>query len=176
MQSISSITTERLYIRRITAEDHVAVRQIWSAVAETEYARYDRPKDLAEEAVSLRIQRWAAYADSEAHMFFAVCLQGTVIGYIALNRRESGYELGYCFHPACHGKGYARESIGAVLGLMKSYGARQIEAGTALSNMPSVRLLRSLGFIQVGTEKVSFYKDADGNNTVFEGGVFVLPL
>ena len=42
--------------------------------------------------------------------------------------------------------------------------------------MPSVSLLKSLGFELIETEKVSFYKDADGNDIVFDGGVFELML
>ena len=45
-------------------------------------------------------------------------------------------------------------------------------SGTALDNVPSVRLLLSLGFRQTGTEKVSFYKDKDGKAIFFDGGIF----
>ena len=45
-------------------------------------------------------------------------------------------------------------------------------AGTAINNTPSVKLLTSLGFKLVEQEKVSFYKDADGNDIVFDGGIF----
>ena len=34
----------------------------------------------------------------------------------------------------------------------------------------------SLGFKLIGKEKVSFHKDADGNDIVFDGGVFELNL
>ena len=50
------------------------------------------------------------------------------------------------------------------------------QTGTALNNTPSVALLKSLGFELIETEKVSFYKDADGNDVVFDGGVFELLL
>ena len=40
--------------------------------------------------------------------------------------------------------------------------------------MPSVSLLHALGFRQTGTEAVSFYQDADGNDIVFDGGIFEL--
>ena len=43
-----------------------------------------------------------------------------------------------------------------------------------MNNTPSVSLLKSLGFELIGTEKVSFYKDAQGNDIVFEGGIFEL--
>lgn len=43
------------------------------------------------------------------HMFFAICLQDTVFGYSAFNIRGDEYEIGYCFHSAYQGKGYAKE-------------------------------------------------------------------
>ena len=106
------------------------------------------------------------------HFFFAVCLCKTVIGYIAFNRRPIGYEAGYCFDPAYHGKGYASESLSALMRLMQNRGVRKLTAGTAVENMPSVRLLTSLGFVLTGTEPVSFYADEAGRPVFFEGGVF----
>ena len=53
-------------------------------------------------------------------------------------------------------------------------GITKFTAGTAINNIPSVSLLKSLGFTLVGTEKVSFYKDVQGNDIVFEGGIFKL--
>ena len=103
-------------------------------------------------------------------------MQDAVIGYAALNKREDGFELGYCFHSAYHRKGYARESISAILDAAKDMGAAKITVGTALNNTPSVRLLTSLGFVPVGTETVSFYKDEEGNDITFEGGEFELLL
>ena len=90
--------------------------------------------------------------------------------------RENGYEIGYCFHSDYHGKGYAGESIRALLDLMKGRGAPLITAGTALENTPSVRLLESLGFRLTGTEQVTFYKDEEGNDIFFESGIFELRL
>ena len=176
MMAVQNITTQRLTIRRVAAGDHTAIRAIWAAVKETGYAQYDRPNDLDECAVAVRIRKWASFSESEEHMFFAVCLQEAVIGYIALNRRDGGYELGYCFHPAYHGMGYAKESIGAVLNTVGSMGVHQIEAGTALANTPSVRLLKALGFVMTGTEEVSFFRDAFGNDIFFSGGLFELTL
>ena len=107
-------------------------------------------------------------------MFFAICLGDTVIGYIAFNKRADGYEIGYCFHSAYHGKGYAKESHLALFDHLRTMGISKFIAGTAINNTPSVSLLKSLGFEQVGTEDVSFYKDTEGNDIVFEGGIFEL--
>ena len=170
------ITTERLTIRRICADDWKAIQKVWIDFADSEYAQYDRPNDTDDLSVSRRIAKWASFSDSGEHLFFAVCLEDTVIGYIAFNQRKDGYETGYCFHSDYHGKGYARESFSVLLDLMKAKGVSRISAGTALKNTPSVKLLTSLGFRQIGTEQVSFYKDAEGNDIVFEGGVFELQL
>ena len=170
------LRTERLTVRRVRAGDGDAIRSIWAAVAKTPYARFDRPNDTEKEAVARRIARWASFADSTEHMFFAVCLNGAVIGYVAFHQREDGCESGYCFHPDVWGKGYARESVSALLEHLRALGIRRVTAGTALGNGPSVRLLNSLGFRMTGTEKVSFYRDEAGNDIVFDGGIWELSL
>ena len=62
----------------------------------------------------------------------------------------------------------------ALFDYLCTIGITKFTAGTAMNNTPSVSLLKSLGFVLVGTEKVSFYKDAQGNDIVFEGGIFEL--
>ena len=59
---------------------------------------------------------------------------------------------------------------------MRELGITRLTAGTALNNISSVALLKALGFELIETEKVSFYKDAEGNDIVFDGGVFELIL
>lgn len=59
---------------------------------------------------------------------------------------------------------------------MREFGVKRLTIGTAINNTPSVAFLKSLGFELIETEKVSFYKDANGNDIVFDGGVFELNL
>lgn len=59
---------------------------------------------------------------------------------------------------------------------MKEQGEKKIYAGTAKNNLPSVGLLNSVGFQLVGTERISFHKDSEGNDIYFEGGNFVKEL
>ena len=171
------ITTDRLVLRFIQPEDWQAIRDIWLDFAASPFAQYDKPHNTDPEDVRARIARWAAFsASGTAHMFFAVCLAGEVIGYIAFNERAVGHEIGYCFHSAHHGQGYAREAHAAALSHLRGLGLTHFTAGTALNNTPSVRLLTSLGFQLVGTEDVSFYQDAEGRPVVFEGGIFELDM
>lgn len=166
------IQTERLSIRRICFEDWKAVRSIWAEVAGTRYAQYDRPHPTDDAAVMKRIETWSSFADSTEHMFYAVCLADAVIGYFALHQRETAFEIGYCFHPDFHGKGYAKESLAALLDMLKARGYSCVIARAAMKNGPSVGLLHSLQFRQIGSEKVSFYQDEQGRDVFFDGGIF----
>jgi len=168
------LKTERLSIRHIVAEDWKNIRDIWLDFKLSEYAQYDIPHNTEEEDVRARIARWASFNAGTEHMFFAICVQDTLIGYIAFNIVETEYEIGYCFHSEFHGKGYAKESLLALLEYLHSLGITKFSVGTALNNTPSVALLTSVGFQLIDTEKVSFYKDSDGNDIVFDGGVYKL--
>ncbi len=170
------IQTERLTIRYIAPSDWQSVQKIWEDVNTTSFARYDKPHITDSDDVRQRITKWANASSGIEHIFFAICLQETVIGYIAFNIRDNGYEIGYCFHSAYHGKGYARESLSALIAYMKSLGATKLTAGTAINNTPSVKLLTSLGFKQIEIEKVSFYKDEKGQDIVFDGGIYEIVL
>ena len=170
------LKTERLVIRRIVEDDWRAIRDIWQDFNMSPYAQYDMPHCTEDNDVRTRIEKWASAVSSTEHMFFAVCLGRTFIGYVVFHIRENGYETGYCFHSRYQGKGYAKEATSALLNYLSKLGVTRITAGTALDNAPSVRLLESLGFALIEREKVSFYKDDDGNDIVFEGGIFELVL
>ena len=166
------LKTERLTIRLVAADDWRSIRDIWVDFNTSEYAQYDKLHNTDDMDVRSRIAKWAAANSGIEHMFFAICLDETVIGYVAFNIRENGYEIGYCFHSAYHGKGYAKESMLALFGYLRTLGITRFSAGTGLNNTPSVKLLTSLGFKLVEQEKVSFYKDTVGNDIVFDGGIF----
>ena len=166
------LNTERLTIRHIVSDDWKNIRDIWVDFNSSEYAQYDTPHITEDANVQARIAKWAAANSGTEHMFFAICLDEAVIGYIAFNIRENGYEIGYCFHSDYHGKGYAKESHLALFDYLRTLGITKFSAGTALNNTPSVKLLTALGFMLAEQEKVSFYKDADGNDIVFDGGIF----
>lgn len=168
------LKTERLFIRHVTENDWRDIKEIWEDFNTSEFARYDMPHNTDDEDVRARVSKWAKANRGIEHMFFAVCLNNAVIGYVAFNIREDGYEIGYCFHSDYHGKGYARESLLALFDYLHSLGITRFTAGTAINNTPSVSLLRALGFEQVRAEKVSFYKDCKGKDIMFDGGVFEL--
>lgn len=170
------LQTERLLIRRVTEDDWKELQRIWKDFSASECAQYDVPHATEDEAVRARVCKWAKFHNSMEHMFFAICLGDTVIGYSAFNSRKDSYEIGYCFHSDYHGMGYAKESHMALFDYLRTFGITRFTAGTGLNNTPSVALLKALGFELIGTERVSFYKDAQGNDVVFDGGIFALNI
>lgn len=171
------IQTERLTVRPIEESDWTSIRDIWIDFNNSEYVIYDNEKNTDPDDVKNRIARWAEATRTDTeHMFFVTCLGGEVIGFTSMNIREEGYEIGYGFRSASQGHGYAKESLVAILDYMKGLGVKKILAGTAIKNLPSVGLLKSVGFELVGTEELSFHKDAAGNDIFFEGGNFVKVL
>ncbi|MBQ8624464.1 MAG: GNAT family N-acetyltransferase [Oscillospiraceae bacterium] len=164
------LKTERLTIRRIVADDWKMIKEIWVDFNTSALSQYDVPHDTDDEDVRARVMRWETTNGSFEHIFLAVCLDDTVIGYIDAHKTEAGYEIGYCFHSAYHGKGYAYESTKALVEYFVSEcGATRFTAGTAVDNIPSCRLLEKLGFTCVSTETVSF-----NNAFSFQGGNYVL--
>ena len=168
------LKTDRLTIRYIVPDDWKYIKEIWVDFNSSSLSQYDIPHNTDDEDVQRRIAKWAGANSGTEHMFFAICLGDTVIGYSAFNIREDGYEIGYCFHSVYHGKGYAKESHLALFDYLRTLGITKFTAGTAINNTPSVSLLKGLGFELTGKENVSFYKDAQGNDIVFQGGIFKL--
>ena len=170
------LKTERLIIRHITIEDWKSIKEIWVDFKSSKYVQYSTPHSINDEDVRAEIYKWSKENKETENKFFGVCQNDRVIGYIVLYKQENAYEIGYSFHSDFHGKGYAKESVLAILDYARELGIKRITAGAAINNIPSVALLKVLGFKQVGKERVSFYKDEFGNDMVFEGGIFELEI
>jgi RimJ/RimL family protein N-acetyltransferase len=168
-----NLQTQRLTLRTITQEDWAALQRIWQDFNATPFAQFDTPHADDAAAVQAQAARWVEKTgQGREHQFYVVSLEETVIGFFALHSRGDSYELSYAFCAQAQGKGYARESLLALLDYARTQGIHRITAGTGLQNLPSVRLLKSVGFRQVGTEQVSFYQDEEGKPIYFTGGIF----
>lgn len=182
------LKTPRLEIRFMESDDWKSLIEIWKDFNRSEFSQYDIPHSIDETEVREKTKRWAEVSPGLEHMFFAVCTQkemrndaGKVfakqmIGYIDFHKNDDGYECGYCFHSECHGMGYAKESMLTLMEWLARNGRIRITAGTALDNLPSVRLLNSCGFRKIGEEKVSFYQDEKGEDIYFNGGIFAVDV
>ena len=163
------IYTNRLLIRELISEDWHDMQRIAADFQKSEYAIYDMPLPIQDEEIEALTNQLA-----ESHLFFAAMLDKNMIGYICFHENNGIYDLGYCFHSDYQGKGYASEACHAVMEYIeKTRNVKAFSSGTALKNIPSLRLLERLGFVLSKTEKLSFHKDENGNDIIFDGGIFI---
>ncbi len=162
------LNTERLHIRSLQETDWPALLAIWRNFSRSPYAVYDAPLPTGAAGAQALAKQFAA-----SGLLFAVCRAQQLIGYVGFRAEGQTYDVGYCFHSAWHGRGYARESVQALMQFLMQRGpVAAFTAGTALDNAPSRRLLESLGFVLQGTQQLSFHQDASGRALTFVGGVF----
>jgi RimJ/RimL family protein N-acetyltransferase len=146
-----TLETERLSIRNFTASDWPGLRDIIIAYQASAGAQYEPPWPTTPEEIQ-GITAWFAAGDD----YLCVSLKATaaIIGLLAIERRQDHAEpvhnLGYVFHPAYHGLGYAREGcLAAMHYLFDERTIVAIHTGTHPANAASVRLLTNLGLRQI---------------------------
>lgn len=163
--------TSRLILRRFMAGDFNDFRELIRDKMHSEYAVYDAQYPTDDESLRGIL---SYFAGSEE--FFAVELKpgSKVIGLIALNRIDGETSnLGYCVHGAYQGNGYAGEAVARILEYARNdLKLRRLVSGTAETNTPSVRLLKSAGFVMTGKSVASFTADENGAPIEFTGCSF----
>ena len=164
--------TERLTIRGIRLEDWKAIQAIWIDQVHSPYTKYVYPKLLDDQSVYQKVKNWVEFQNVEDKRCSVICLANKIIGYITFQPKDHDCEIGYCFHSDFQGKGYAKESLSAIVMELSRRGFSGILAQTALKNIPSVRLLHSLGFQQVDTIKMINSKNKAENDNFFYDGLF----
>ncbi|MBN1139431.1 MAG: GNAT family N-acetyltransferase [Anaerolineae bacterium] len=142
-----TLETDRLIIRNFTPDDWPQLQELAIAYRNSKWAQYEDPWPTSDEEVK-GMATWFAGGDG----YLATCLKdtGKLIGMIAIERRENVqgrvHNLGYVFHPAHHGYGYATEGCRAAMAyLFGPLAADSIYTGTNPDNEESVRLLKRLG-------------------------------
>lgn len=152
------IQTDRLIIRRFRAED-------WKDLAEIltdEKVVYYEPYDV------FTTEQCKGEAENFSHndSFYAVILksENKVIGKLYFNDEKNfdTYELGYTFHGAYQGFGYAKESSAALMKYaFENMDVRKIIAYADATNERSWKLLEALGMKREGVLKAHCFKYKD---------------
>ncbi len=145
------VRTERLLLRRATAGD---VRATWE----------HRKLPVVQQWIGLAPQTYEDYREAflepdRLASLVVVEREGEVIGDLVLRvgdgwaQRESvdaargtQAEIGWSFHPAAGGQGYATEAVGALVALcFGPLGLRRVYAGCFADNERSWRLMERIG-------------------------------
>lgn len=142
----AAFQTARLHLRPVAAQDEAAVIIGLS--------------DLA-------VSGWLSvvpypYTASDFHLFqttiarpgatFAIEDDRGFAGILGLEQTAAGHtlKLGYWLTPRAHGKGYATEAARGALNLHFAESPHAVASGYFEGNLPSAKVLRKLGFVEVG--------------------------
>jgi RimJ/RimL family protein N-acetyltransferase len=81
-------------------------------------------------------------------------------------KADDAVEVGYTVFPAHRRRGYATEAVSALLDWARAQGISRFVASVGPQNEPSLRIVRALGFVEVGRH----WDDEDGEELEFELG------
>ena len=144
--------TERLALRRFTAADEDAVLALHSDPAVMAYLTGGRP--ASRQAVRERtLPEFLAYPASVLGVWAVAARGGGFLGWVSLRPTPGGDpELGYRFHRAAWGAGYATEAARALVDrAFAETGTERVWATTMAVNTPSRRVLERVGLRHVRT-------------------------
>lgn len=161
LNSVTTMETERLVIRRFRAEDREDLYDYLSRPEAVRFEPYDvYGRDAAAEEAARRSQSTA---------FWAVCLKATgkLIGNVYFERYGSEefmtWEIGYVFNPDYWGKGYATEACVRVMDhAFRNLRARRIVAMCNPLNTASWKLMERLNMRREGLLLKNVYFKRDG--------------
>ena len=156
---MDDLKTERLILRNFTEADG---QDLYEYLSDAEVVKFEPYRPFLKDAAYEEAKRRAG-----DKRFLAVCLQnGKLIGNLYFAQGEfDTWEVGYVFNKDYWGKGYATESLKALMQFAFSHlSARRIIAKCDPLNPNSWRLLERVGMRREGTLLQNVYFSVDENN------------
>ena len=150
MQLIYPLTTERLIIRALTADDLDRHHALFSNPEVVRYL-YFGPFDRRGAQEHLARRSIVDLPSEGGWINFGVEVkgEGVLIGELAMgfiSAAHAHYEVGYVFDPAFAGQGYATEGTAMIVELaISGLGAHRVSGRLDARNHPSARVLEKLG-------------------------------
>lgn len=144
------LTTSRLSLRRFSGSD---LTDYMGYQGLPEVRRHLHGAAMTEEAARSFLARQAASRGDERGRYQALAVVhrsdrrviGDVGAFLPLSPDDEG-DIGFQFHPAYHGRGFAIEAVGALIEhLFTRLGLRRLTAGCDRANVASSRLLERAG-------------------------------
>lgn len=152
-----TLTTERLVLRRFTAEDAPALFTIMSDDVVMRFLPWFTHASKADTAAFLEDRYLRFYRAADAGEYgasgapldfrFAVCLKasGRLFGFINISSENDAFDLGYAFRRDAWGHGYATEAASALIGEARRAGFPYLTATHDERNPASGRVMEHCG-------------------------------
>jgi ribosomal-protein-alanine N-acetyltransferase len=150
------LQTQRLLLRELIAEDLNEIHKMNSLPEVDQYNTLGLPESIA--VTEKLIRNWLSEQQALPRMNYVFCIadaaSNTFIGMIGLRLGKPGYrnaEVWYKFFPEHWGKGYATEALKELLRFgFQDMNLHRIEAGCAVGNIGSIKVLEKVGMIREG--------------------------
>jgi ribosomal-protein-alanine N-acetyltransferase len=150
------LQTQRLLLRELTTEDLDAIHKMNSNPEVDRYNTLGLPENISVTKKILDVWLLEQQAFPRLHYVLGIMdiTSGILIGMIGLRLGKPKYrnaEVWYKFSPAYWGKGYATESLKELLRFgFIDLNLHRIEAGCAVENAASIKVLEKVGMIREG--------------------------
>lgn len=156
---IMQLIAPRLCLAEIQNADLEAIHELHSTPAVDQYNTLGLPESIA--VTDNLLRTWLAGQTAVPRMSYLFCIRntgsGTFIGMIGLRLGKLNYRIGevWCkLMPLHWGKGYATEALDTLLRFgFNTLNLHRIEAGCAVANMASSRVLEKAGMILEGLKR-----------------------
>jgi RimJ/RimL family protein N-acetyltransferase len=158
------LRTSRLIIEPLAPRDATSFANYRSDPEIARYQSWNTPYSEAQAIALIESQIGLQLPPKGEWLQLAVRIQATDahVGDLALHTLEDDgdFELGYTIAKAFQGQGYAREATAALIDFLnRNHGATRFIATPDSRNLPSIKLLLSLGFVQKPDKSCSeFFK------------------
>ena len=143
------ILTERLKVKDITETEKQEYFDLYTNDTLNKWWGYDYREDLGDNELTpdYFISFMNSLKEKKEEYSFAVTLNDKMIGELVAHNfgHFADVEIGFRFFESCQGKGYAKESATALIEYLKNLGAKTIKSRCFKENIPSRRLIESLG-------------------------------
>ncbi len=155
---MKAIITERLFLRAVTLDDLMFIHSLHSLPETDKYNTLGMPTDI--NTTELLLREWLKASAELPVKKIVLLIKNKAycpIGVFGINMGKPNYdsaEIWYKFHKDFWNLGYATESVKAVLNFgFKELKLHRIEAGCAVGNIASERVLLKAGFIKEGRSR-----------------------
>ncbi|WP_299315481.1 GNAT family N-acetyltransferase [uncultured Aquimarina sp.] len=153
----SVLFTKRLQLRIVTLSDLSKIHELLSIPEVDQYNALGIPTN--KEVTAVYLDEWIDSYEMRKEFVFSLnsIVDDSFIGLVSLkigNPKYSIASIWYKLHPDFWGKGYATESTKVILQFgFKEVGLHRIEAGCAIDNIGSIRVLEKVGMIREGHKR-----------------------
>ena len=151
--------TERLLLRSIQPEDLEKIHSLHSQRETDEYNTLGIPKSMRE--TETVFMDWIKDSNNRSLWVFAIELmnENQFVGLIGLRCGKPKYRMGEVWYKLFKdhwSKGYATEALERIIEFgFVDLSLHRIEAGAAVENVASIRVMEKVGMVQEGTKRKS---------------------